>query len=327
MLKPPVTVIYHADCLDGFGAAYAAWLHLGPDASYFPMHHGDFFDTEAIRGHQLFILDFSFPPPQLEAIARLSHQTTLIDHHKTVFDDWRPYTQTTADRIDYQHPELPLRLILDLTHAGTALAWSFFHPQTALPLPLLHIEENDLWRFDHSTTRAFCQALRLKAFDFDLWHQTLSQAAHADTAGYRAMIEQGETLENFLNTETHRLAGGQLTLTAQLRGEPIDPLQALRHGIPIISNGENCWRTLYCPAINAPTLFSSKLGNLLAAQSGTCGLTWHLTSNGEIKASLRSKGDFDVAEIARRYDGGGHRNAAGFTLPASTFLHEIIPMH
>lgn len=29
---PLVTVLYHADCLDGFGAAYAAWRHFGDTA-------------------------------------------------------------------------------------------------------------------------------------------------------------------------------------------------------------------------------------------------------------------------------------------------------
>ena len=36
---------------------------------------------------------------------------------------------------------------------------------------------------------------------------------------------------------------------------------------------------------------------------------------GRVKASLRSKGDFDVNEFARRFGGGGHRKAAGFERP------------
>jgi len=34
--------------------------------------------------------------------------------------------------------------------------------------------------------------------------------------------------------------------------------------------------------------------------------------NGQISVSLRAKGDCDVAEIAKSFNGGGHRNAAGF---------------
>ncbi len=40
--------------------------------------------------------------------------------------------------------------------------------------------------------------------------------------------------------------------------------------------------------------------------------------NGQIAVSLRSKGDFDVAEIAKSFNGGGHRNAAGFRFSGKT---------
>jgi phosphoesterase RecJ-like protein len=35
---------------------------------------------------------------------------------------------------------------------------------------------------------------------------------------------------------------------------------------------------------------------------------------GKVRCSLRSRGDFDVAEVARHFGGGGHRNAAGCTI-------------
>lgn len=37
-------------------------------------------------------------------------------------------------------------------------------------------------------------------------------------------------------------------------------------------------------------------------------------ADGEVKASLRSRGALDVAGVARQFGGGGHRNAAGCTL-------------
>jgi phosphoesterase RecJ-like protein len=35
---------------------------------------------------------------------------------------------------------------------------------------------------------------------------------------------------------------------------------------------------------------------------------------GEVRVSLRSRSDFNVADLAERYGGGGHRNAAGLTI-------------
>jgi phosphoesterase RecJ-like protein len=41
------------------------------------------------------------------------------------------------------------------------------------------------------------------------------------------------------------------------------------------------------------------------------------SSPGVFRASLRSKGDINVARIAEKFGGGGHRNAAGCTLTGS----------
>jgi bifunctional oligoribonuclease and PAP phosphatase NrnA len=42
------------------------------------------------------------------------------------------------------------------------------------------------------------------------------------------------------------------------------------------------------------------------------------TMEGLVSVSLRSKGKCDIAEVARKFGGGGHRNAAGFKAPDMT---------
>jgi nanoRNase/pAp phosphatase (c-di-AMP/oligoRNAs hydrolase) len=51
------------------------------------------------------------------------------------------------------------------------------------------------------------------------------------------------------------------------------------------------------------------------AQTACVGLTWFERADGMIQFSLRSQGDIDVSEIAKKYLGGGHQHAAGFRLP------------
>jgi len=36
-----IVVLYHANCLDGFGAAYAAWKKFGDTADYIPVQYGE----------------------------------------------------------------------------------------------------------------------------------------------------------------------------------------------------------------------------------------------------------------------------------------------
>ena len=47
-----------------------------------------------------------------------------------------------------------------------------------------------------------------------------------------------------------------------------------------------------------------------------------------ISVSMRSKGRYDIAEVARKFGGGGHRNAAGFKVPGMTqseVLEALLP--
>jgi phosphoesterase RecJ-like protein len=48
--------------------------------------------------------------------------------------------------------------------------------------------------------------------------------------------------------------------------------------------------------------------------------------DGHVKVSLRGKGDVDVNQIAARFGGGGHRNAAGCTVvgPLARATTEIL---
>ncbi|WP_310491794.1 DHHA1 domain-containing protein [Dechloromonas sp.] len=323
--QPPVFVIYHADCLDGFGAAYAAWRHFGDAATYRPMHHGEPWILDAIAGHAVFILDFSFPPDFLETMASVAASVTQIDHHASALKAWGDKLQASDNGLrSYQHPSSPLRVEFDLEKSGARLAWEHFHPCKPTPLALRHIEEQDMWRFTPGT-RPFCRALRLLPFDFPVWHQLVLDTPDESAPRYLDMLGQGGAIEQFYQQEIARLAQSGLRMAARLRGEPVDALQAQRHGQAIVTHENLAWLAVPGIAINANALFASELGNSLAEQSGSFGLIWQLSGDGEVKASLRSKGKtLDVSVIATRYGGGGHPNAAGFRMPAKQFFSEVL---
>jgi oligoribonuclease NrnB/cAMP/cGMP phosphodiesterase (DHH superfamily) len=321
----PVTVLYHADCPDGFGAAYAAWLRFGDGAAYRPMHHGQPLDLAEFEEHDVFVLDFSFSPDVLEAMAGRAHSVIQIDHHASARQPWLDRLVPHPDGGErWQHPALPLTVHFDLAKSGARLAWEFLHPGTAVPLLLQHVEDGDLWRFALSGTRPINRALALAPFDFPIWDRLVRETADPSGPGYRGLLLQGEAIEQFFQTEVERLAGSRLVMQVRLRGEPVDPLQAMRHGLPVITDGDRAWRAVEGLAVNSNALFSSELGNRLAEMSGSFGLVWYLAGDGEAKVSVRGIGKLDLAEIAVRYGGGGHPNAAGFRLPLGRFMDEII---
>ena len=321
------TIYYHADCLDGFGAAFAAWRHFGDAATYRPLHHGERWLADEIRGRDVYILDFSFTPEILGEMAELAASVTQLDHHASAMRHWAGQLQgQTGGMQRYHDAARALDIRFHMEQSGARLAWEHFHGEQAMPLLLQHIEDQDLWRFALAHTRAFCRQLRLQPFDFSGWQTLVAATTDANTARYREMVLQGEAIDQFFRIESARLADSQLLCRARLRGEPVDAVQARRHGQEIISDASGTWLVCEGVAVNANGLFASELGNLLAEKSGSFGMIWQISADGDAKISLRSNGDYDVAAIAVRYGGGGHRNAAGFRLPAGQFLAEVLDL-
>ena len=145
-------VVYHAGCLDGFGAAWAAHLSLGDNnVEYLPASYGNpppNFRTES----RIFILDFSYPREiTLELIGQ--HQVTVLDHHETA-------EESIGD--------LP-GCLYDCTHSGAVLAWQHFHPKLPAPEILRYVEDRDLWKFQLPQSREVDAALRSFPNDFGAW--------------------------------------------------------------------------------------------------------------------------------------------------------------
>lgn len=319
------TIYYHADCLDGFGAAFAAWRHFGDTATYRPLHHGERWLADEIRGRDAYILDFSFTPEILGEMAELATSVTQLDHHASAMQHWAGQLQEQAGGMKRYHDAArALDVRFHMEQSGTRLAWEHFHGEQPMPLLLQHIEDQDLWRFALPHTRAVCRQLRLQPFDFSIWQTQVEATVSTDTQRYRELVLQGEAVDHFFRIECARLADSQLLCRARLRGEPVDAVQALRHGQEVISGASGSWLACTGLAVNANGLFASELGNLLAEKSGSFGMIWQISADGDAKISLRSNGDYDVAAIAVRYGGGGHRNAAGFRLPAGQFLEEAL---
>jgi hypothetical protein len=78
-------------------------------------------------------------------------------------------------------------------------------------------------------------------------------------------------------------------------------------------------------AVNAIHL-RSHLGHELATRASfgsPCGAVYRILGN-RVDVSLYSVGEFDVADVASRMGGGGHRNAAGFTVSLREWLDRFV---
>lgn len=268
-------VLHHAECLDGFGAAWAAWKSLGGEAQYQPVRHGDPAPGMP-AGRIVYILDFCYSPEQLVGLAATADRVVVLDHHESARKAFECAVQ------DGLETPPNLNVHFDMDHSGCVLAWHHFHPGQPLPALLAHIEDRDLWRHELPGTREINQALFLR---LPIAFEDLEQLC------LRELEQEGRVL-------------------CRQQQQSVQRLMKSRHKIRL---GE--FEGL---AVNAPPQFASDLGEALARASGTFGLVYHF--NGQRQrwdCSLRSRGEFNVARLAIQLGGGGHRNAAGFTLSAS----------
>jgi len=149
-----IGVLYHADCMDGYAAAWAVWKALGNQASYKPVRHQmplpDF-----PAGAVLYIVDFCYSVEVLLKAAEKASKIVVLDHHISAQKEWAAYQETAS---------LPDNLELNFIqeHSGCVIAWEYFHKDTEAPILLQHIEDNDLWRHKMPETQAICKALYLR---------------------------------------------------------------------------------------------------------------------------------------------------------------------
>jgi len=142
-------IIYHADCTDGFGAAYAAWKLLGNKAEYHACKHGS--PPPDVQGKVVAILDFSFDNATTKQMIQDAAGLIVIDHHKSAMIELHDISNTR----------------FDLAHSGANLAWGFFHPGKEAPKFLNYIEDRDLWKWELAYSKEFAAAFDMVPFEFE----------------------------------------------------------------------------------------------------------------------------------------------------------------
>jgi oligoribonuclease NrnB/cAMP/cGMP phosphodiesterase (DHH superfamily) len=313
-MKP--LVIYHANCADGFGAAFAAWLKLGDDAEYLPKQYGEVKnanDLPGVKGRDVYILDFSFDRGIMETLMILADKVVWLDHHKTAFEMWcgkyekgMRFSDTNGRYGDGNHD-----IILDDNKSGAMIAWEWFHG-TSAPMLIKHIDDYDRWQFKLEGTKEFNKALWSYApWTFEQWKREFLPAdmgkhhlTFEQTARYSELRKEGAAILRAHDQNVKSVVKGSAR-ACSIRG----------------NLGDMGFRIFDGLAANCPPFLTSDVGHELANQSGTFGLCWTLNKDKPVaNCSLRSNGDYDVSAIAKAFGGGGHKNAAGFEVPIDTLL-------
>lgn len=277
---------YHAGCPDGFGAAWALWRAWGSDGRFEPRGHEDALKAEDHVGDFVVFVDIAPTNPELRELAEVTGQVTVLDHH--ISSQERYAGEPSLVRLI---ESLGHTVRFDLAHSGAVLAWQHFHPGIEVPDILRYVEDQDLWNWKLPYSREVNAVLSSHPLEFDAWDRLAA-------------------------TPPEQLAAEG---TALVRAQRVEISRALRNAHPLSIDGHRI------EAVNALTQ-RSHIGHELATRARydvPCGAVYRVVGS-RVDVSIYSIGSFDVAGLAAARGGGGHKNAAGFTVSLEAWTRDYL---
>lgn len=267
-------VLYHADCNDGITAAWAFRRAAGVDHDFIPVQHGQNveFLYDMVLGRHVVMLDFSFKLPVHSNLIKYGAKSiSIFDHHVSAQRELVPLQQ--ADKLPITY------LYFDMKRSGAGIAWDLFVGEPR-PKMIDHVEGGDLWKFDDPNTKPFVEHLRQRPRSFDTLDRVYTMCQ--DPVFYQDFVDTGKNILAYKN-------------------EMVELMTQHAHEVEVA--GHKVW------AVNVPYIMCSETAHALI-RDRSFGMTYYKSKTGKWDLSFRSNG-FDVSEIAKKFGGGGHNNAAG----------------
>ena len=147
-----IVILYHAECPDGFGGAWAAWKKFGDTADYIGVYHNKP-APDGIEGKEVYMVDFVYPLETTKELIAKNKRVTAIDHHISSKE-----VAKMTENYSYA-----------VNNSGSVLSWIYFHPDKPVPKLLAYIEDRDLFKWNVLGSEAICAFVDSFDYDFLIW--------------------------------------------------------------------------------------------------------------------------------------------------------------
>jgi len=190
----------------------------------------------------------------------------------------------------------PIRALFDMKRSGAGITWDYFMKEALRPNMIDFIEDRDIWKFELPNTKEINEWIFSFPYDFKVWDKLVSQLESHEGEG-QAILD-GIAITRKKDKDIKELIGAGV--------------------VRWFIGGVNV------PVINIPYIYASEALHLLADGYTEEGIyvvpppfAASYWEDGKVRHfSLRSSAKgVDVSLIAKKYGGGGHRNAGGFDVP------------
>lgn len=298
-------ILYHKYCIDGKGAAWAAWEHYQGsvvDITVNPSYQDDIVERveeeyKKLNNPDVDILafDIGFSGETLSKLLERFPKIKVFDHHESSF-------KSIKEKFE---DNLPENYTYSENDCGASLAWKYFNKDKELPAVIDYIRQRDTWKFESKDSEIVCQGL----------YKLLSDLDYSDFG----------SIINGVSIQTMRLFGNALDSDTK---QKLRQLNKNGKTLDIFGFKFRCINTtehisdlgnFVCKLREKYTVVDEK-GDILIEKENYCAdiaLIWYYNHNdNKYKVCLRSNNerDIDTTVISKKFGGGGHKCASGFCI-------------
>lgn len=291
------TVLYHSNCYDGMASAWVIHKYLQSidalDHSLFlALNYGD--SVPEVTNSHVIMVDFSYKRPEMEAIIKDCRSIIILDHHKTAQYELEGLREDFPDKVE--------KIIFDMKRSGAGIAWDYYFDPTLRPDLVNYVEDRDLWRYNLPESREMNAFIQSFDINLDVWLNEfgVGNLTATDFLAGKALLRQQSKL-------VKEIAKHAIVAALPL---PLNPGFIINSNIP---NAGPIGISTYT------SVLMSEVCEQMLADHPEMSLAFYMffrPSDKKTVFGLRSRdgSDVDVSYIAKLYNGGGHKHAAGFTL-------------
>lgn len=233
-------VIYHANCWDGF---CAAWLFKArfPQIEMLPAQYGN--KPPDVSGRSVFVVDFSYDRPTTIAMSIQAKDLVVLDHHKTAQESLAGLEEECG-RLYGSHPQI----VFDMTKSGGRLAWEYLHGRSTKSHWLVdYTEDRDLWLHKLPYTKEINANLRSMPLTVECWDGLLYKRPHVLIPGGEAILRfQAELIDHHVRKAHEVDIVGHKVLAVNATTMVSEIAQELASGRPFgatyfLQQGQRTW--------------------------------------------------------------------------------------
>lgn len=295
-----VVCLFHDDCFDGLGAAWALFKRF-PDATFINVKHNDPVPPD-LDGKVVYLVDFCYFIQDLIEIARVAEEVHIFDHHKDKEEAVNQFIDTMRV-MDFDPAKF--NAVFDKSRSGALITWQALHPNLHVPKIILYISDRDLWQFQLKESAPVMAGLGTYPLDLMIWDRLFHWDAdyqqtdpdHPHNRIMQTLETDGHVVMRKMTVDVERLIS--LTRrTINLGGYEV-------------------------PLVNLPRMLASEGLSLLAKEEPFAVSYFDSAEYREYSLRSCSKNGIDVIPIAKAHGGGGHPHAAGFRVARDHELAQI----